>query len=107
MDMRNESGAARNGSHFAGFPDASVALRRLAAPRAPVPARGHEVPVRGCRLCPGGRPVAEEVARERAHLEETEVLAVLGGRLQPRLAPGDIDGLAAVVAERSADRFSR
>ncbi len=50
--------------------------------------------------------MTEAAALEDAHLEETEVLAVLGGRPQTRLAPGDAQGLPAVGAEHVADRLA-
>jgi hypothetical protein len=51
--------------------------------------------------------VAVHLPRERAHLEEPEVLAVLCGRAKTRLAPGDGHGFLTVAAEDSADRDLR
>ena len=63
--------------------------------------------MRGDRLLVRRRPVAEELALVRSHLEEAEVLAVLCGRPEVRLAPGDGDRGVAVVRERVADRRLR
>src|SRR5205807_2676863 len=60
---------------------ARLRARRLAAPRAPVAPRVHEVPV-GCHsLRSGSRAVSEEPPRQGAHLEPAQVLAVLRARL--------------------------
>ena len=102
-------GGRKESSHLAPsrtLRDLREAAGRLAAPRAPVAPGGHEVPVRGRRLLPGARPVPEPLPGRRAHLEEAEVLAVLGSRLEPRFAPGDVDGVPAVLAEDSANRCS-
>lgn len=60
---------------------ALVGLRRrpTAAPRTPVAARAYEVAVRCDRLLAGALSVAEQTALGRPHLEEAQVLAVLGG----------------------------
>jgi hypothetical protein len=96
---------ACNRSHFAGI--SRLPGRGLAAPRAPVAAAVHEVPVRGDRLGERRRSVAEESACRVAHLEEAEVLPVLRRRVQTRLAPGHGDGLSAVPLEDRADRGLR
>ena len=56
---------------------------RLAGPGAPAVAGGDKVPVGGLRLLERGRAVAEQAPSVRAHLEEAEVLAVLGRRVSP------------------------
>ena len=74
------------------------------APRAPVAPGADEVPPSGDRLGAGRRPMTEELALHRSHLEQPEVLAVLGRRAQARLAARDRDRLFAVGAEDVADR---
>ena len=59
----------------------------------------------GLRVC--GVSVPEQATLVRAHLEQAEVLPVLGRRRQARLAPGDSDRLLAVPTEHSADRRPR
>jgi hypothetical protein len=51
--------------------------------------------------------MAEELAGERAHLEEAEVFPVARARAQSRLAPGDRHRFPAMGAEDAADRMSR
>ena len=56
----------------------------------------------------GRGAVAEEAPRGRPHLEEAEILAVLGVGLQAGLAPRHGDGFVTVGAEDPADsRFRR
>jgi len=74
----------------------------LAAPRAPVPAGCHEVPVRGDRLSVRRPPVAEQPPLARSHLEEAEVLAVLRSRRVAGLTPRDSERLTAVAATEDA-----
>jgi len=91
--------------HFAGI-TASGGVG-LTAPRAPVSTGGDKVLVGGDCLLLCRRAMAEELSCETAHLEETEVLAVLSVRLQSRLAPGDVEGLPAIPLEDVADRDFR
>jgi hypothetical protein len=51
--------------------------------------------------------MAEEPSGGVPHLEEPEVLAILRRRMEPRLAPGDVDRLPAVPLEDGADRDLR
>jgi hypothetical protein len=105
MDRRIGRRPAGDEPHFAGITGSSAV--GLAAPRAPIPAGGHEVLVRGDCLLLRRRTMSEELASERPHLEEAEVLPVLGVRLQPRFAPGDVEGLPAAPLEDPADRNLR
>ena len=66
----------------------------LARPRAPVAARVDEVPVGGRRLRGRSRAVAVDAPLVRAHLEQAEVLAVLGIGAQAGLAARDGERLA-------------
>lgn len=50
--------------------------------------------------------MTEELALHRSHLEQPEVLAVLGRRAQARLAARDRDRLFAVGAKDVADRYA-
>lgn len=104
MDRGNGSGAYVRVRTLREFRSVLGSARGLTAPGAPVAPRVDEVLVRSDGLSSGGWAVAEQVPRERPHLEEAEVLTVLGGRLQARLAPGDVDGVPAVAAEDVADR---
>src|SRR6188472_3911419 len=80
---------------------------RLARPGAPVAARAHEVAVRRLCLYQRGLAVTEKPALVRSHLEEPEVLAVLGVDAVAGLAAGDPERLAAVGAKDVADRLLR
>ena len=57
----------------------------LAGPRTPIPARRDEVPVRGLGLFDRRRAMTEDPTLVRAHLEESQVLSVLGIRPVTRL----------------------
>lgn len=83
------------------------ALPRLARPRAPVTARAHEVAVRSTRLLQRSLAVPEQAPFARPHLEEAQVLTVLGVGREARLAPRDPESLPAIPAEDMADRPSR
>jgi len=63
--------------------------------------------VRGERLLVRGVSVPEEPPFARAHLEETQVLAVACRRRQARLAPRDVDCLVGVPPEDRPDRDPR
>src|SRR4029079_5609149 len=76
----------------------------LAGPGAPATTGVDEVAVRRLGLRARARAVSVQVPRGRAHLEQAEILAVLGGRAQTRLAARDGERLVAVRAEDSADR---
>src|SRR5206468_11382890 len=81
---------------------------RLARPGAPVASRGHEVAVRGAGLLPRRRPVTVDGALRAPHLEEPEVLAVLGTDEETGLAACDRDRLVPEArAERLTNRFGR
>src|SRR6476469_7331410 len=58
-----------------------------AATRPPLATGPDVVAMRGDGLLVGRGPVAEELAHVRPQLEEAEILAVLCGRLEVRLAP--------------------
>ena len=73
------------------------------APRTPVASRPHEVASGRDRLLARRAPVAEQTPLVRAHLEEPEVLPVLGCRAELGLAPGDCDRLVTVRAKDVAD----
>ena len=78
----------------------------LAGPGAPVAARRDEVPWAARRLLGRRVAVPEEAPLVRAHLEEAEVLAVLGVRAEAGLAARDRERLLAVAAEDAADHAS-
>src|SRR3954467_2536711 len=82
-------------------------LPGLAGPGAPVAARRDEVPMRSNRVRRGRRPVAVDATLARAHLEQAEVLAVLGLCAKAGLATRDGKGFAAVIAEHAADDVLR
>ena len=59
--------------------------------------------MRRLRLFLGRRAVAEDAPFAHAHLEQAKVLAVLGGRMEARLAPGHAQSLTAIRPEDTTD----
>ena len=59
------------------------------------------------RLLVGGSTVAEAAPFGRPHLEEAEVLAVVGVHVEARFAARDAERLAAIRPEDVADRLPR
>ena len=88
-----------------GFTEFSTAAwsPRSARPRAPVAAGGDEIAVRSLRLLFSGVSVPEAAAFARPHLEQPEVLAVLGIGVEARLALRHPQCLAAIRPEDAAD----
>jgi hypothetical protein len=76
---------------------------RFARPRAPVASGRDEIAARSLRLLFGRCAVSEDAAFARPHLEQPEVLAVLGIGVEARLAMRHPQGLAAIRPEDPAD----